>query len=123
MKSRRPVNSDVRLYYVTVMNAMINVKPTGWTIVLAVSLSISWHVFVMAAENSGPNSWKQYRSPMAGLELCYPQSWKIFDRGKEKNWVVSFLSPAVRDRDVFLAARISLCSNPIKDPFPKGECQ
>ncbi len=106
----------------TVLNAMINVKPTGLIIVLTACLSIPWQLFAMP-ENSGPNPWKQYRSPMAGFELRYPQDWKLFDRGKEKSWVVSFISPAVRDRDVFLAAKTTVCSNPIEEPFPKGECQ
>src|SRR5436309_4201255 len=103
--------------------AMINVKLTGWTIVLAASLSIPWYLFAMATQNSAPNPWKQYRSPMGGFELRYSQDWKFFDRGKEKSWLVSFMSPAVRDRDVFLAAKVLICSNPIEDPFPKGECQ
>jgi len=60
---------------------------------------------------------------MGGFELRYSQDWKFFDRGKEKSWVVSFMSPAVRERDVFLAAKVLICSNPIEDPFPKGECQ
>jgi hypothetical protein len=100
-----------------------NVKLTSLIIVLAASLFMWWQLFAMAPENSAPDQWKQYRSPMAGFELRYPQDWKFLDRGKEKSWVVSFVSPAVRDHDVFLAAKITVCSNPIEDPFPKGECQ
>ena len=108
----------------TVLKAMIkNVKFTSLTIVVATSLSIPWQLIAMAPENSGPNPWKQYRSPMAGFELRYPQDWKFFDRGKEKSWVVSFVSPEVFDRDVFLAAKITVCSNPREDRFPQGECQ
>jgi hypothetical protein len=100
-----------------------NAKFTSLTIVVAASLSIPWQLIAMAPENSGPNPWKQYRSPMAGFELRYPQDWKFFDRGKEKSWVVSFVSPEVFDRDVPLAAKITVCSNPIEDAFSTGECQ
>jgi hypothetical protein len=60
---------------------------------------------------------------MGGFELGYPRDWKSSDRGNEKSWVVSFVSPEVFDRDVPLAGKVTVCSNPIEDAFSKGECQ
>jgi hypothetical protein len=102
---------------------MQTVKATGLIIVLTASLSIPWQIFAMASDNSGPKPWKHYRSLMGGFELGYPQDWKFSDRGKEKSWVVSFVSPEVFDRDVPLTAKITVCSNPIEDAFSTSECQ
>ena len=56
---------------------------------------------------------KRYRSEAGGFEVNYPNDWSASAGNKGHSLVVSFTSPAVRDDDVFRAARIIVCSTPI----------
>lgn len=101
---------------------MLDLKSTALAVIVVAGLFMPEQLVAMAPQKSAPGAWKQYRARMAGFELRYPHDWNVYDRGKGRSWSVSLISPAVRDDDVSQAVRVTICSNPVDEPFTT-ECR
>lgn len=68
---------------------------------------------------SQTDDWKQYSSSMAGLKINYPSDWTFTETFVGRAWQLNFLSPGVRDYDIWEHSSINVCIQPVGN-FPNS---